>query len=487
MLTMLGSRRRCCDGLTRRETLKAGALTALGGFGLPQFLAASEAGAVRPGKAKSVMLLYLLGGAATQDMFDLKPNAPSDVRSQFKPIATSASGIEVCEHLPKMARWMHKAAVVRTVNHKAGCHNTLPSYTGHEVLLSDITTSKEFYPPSMGSVCEYIRRQKELALKAPPNQASLPDYIYMPCYLGWGQNIRRPGPYGGFLGHTYDALTTECDPTRPKDSPEPAPGNPQTVLGMPRIASSQLPAEISIDRINSRRTLLQQVDDQVKRLEDSRAIESYDKLKRQAFDLLTASELKSAFSVDSEDPALVDRYGRTLFGHSTLIGRRLVERGVRFVNVTWDLFWDRVKVDYDAWDTHTKNFPILKDNKLPQLDQTYSALMEDLNARGLLDETLVVLMSEMGRTPKINGNGGRDHWTSCYSVLFAGAGIRGGTIYGESDAQAAYVKDRPVSTSDICATIYHCLGIDPEYRVPDRSGRPVDISYGGRPIGEILA
>lgn len=156
-------------------------------------------------------------------------------------------------------------------------------------------------------------------------------------------------------------------------------------------------------------------------------------------------------------------------------------------NLSWDLFWDRVKIDYDAWDTHTRNFPILKENKLPGLDQTYTALLEDLEHRGLLDETLVVIMSEMGRTPKINANGGRDHWTFCYSVLLAGAGIRGGTVHGASDAQAAYVKDLPVSTADICATIYHCLGIDPELTLPDRSGRPVPIAQGGRPIRAILA
>jgi uncharacterized protein (DUF1501 family) len=156
-------------------------------------------------------------------------------------------------------------------------------------------------------------------------------------------------------------------------------------------------------------------------------------------------------------------------------------------NLSWDLFWDRVQIDYDAWDTHTRNFPILRENKLPGLDQTYSALMEDLSARGLLDETLVVVMSEMGRTPRINGNGGRDHWTFCYSVLFAGAGIKGGAVCGASDAQAAYVKDRPVSPADICATIYQCLGIDPDTTVPDRGGRPVAISQGGEPIREILA
>jgi uncharacterized protein (DUF1501 family) len=191
--------------------------------------------------------------------------------------------------------------------------------------------------------------------------------------------------------------------------------------------------------------------------------------------------------LSKEKPELVKRYGDTLFGNSTLIGRRLVEGGARFVNVTWDLFWDRVKLDYDAWDTHQLNFPILKDNKLPGFDQTFSALMEDLDGRGLLDETLIVVMSEMGRTPKINANAGRDHWTFCYSAMFAGAGIRGGTVYGASDSQAAYVKDKPVSTADICATIYHCLGIDPHYRVPDRTNRPVEIAHGGKVIEDILA
>ena len=184
---------------------------------------------------------------------------------------------------------------------------------------------------------------------------------------------------------------------------------------------------------------------------------------------------------------MIDRYGRTLFGQSTLIARRLVESGVRFVNVTWDLFWDRIQIDYDAWDTHTRNFPILKENKLPGFDQTFTALLEDLDARGLLDETLVVVTSEMGRTPKINGNGGRDHWTYCYGTVFAGAGIRGGTVYGASDAQAAYVKDLPVSPADICCTVYECLGIDPDMMVPDKTGRPVAINQGGRPIRGILA
>jgi hypothetical protein len=256
---------------------------------------------------------------------------------------------------------------------------------------------------------------------------------------------------------------------------------------MPVLAGSVLPAEMTIDRLNTRRTLLQQVDEQLRRAEAQPSLASYTRAQKQAFEVLSSSKLRSCFDLASEDPARLDRYGRTLFGHSSLIARRLIEQGVRFVNVTWDLFWDRVKIDYDAWDTHTQNFWILKNNKLPGFDQTYTALLEDLDEHGLLDETLVVVMSEMGRTPRINGSAGRDHWTFCYSVVMAGAGIRGGTVYGASDAQAGYPAVNPVSTADICATIYRCLGIDHEMTVNDPLGRPISIGHGGTPIFDILA
>ena len=464
--------------MTRRESLSAGALTLLGGgFTLPNLLAAEarKPATLRPGKAKNVILLYLLGGAATQDMWDLKPDAPTEVRGEFKPIDTSAPGVRICEHLPRTSKWMHKAAVVRSVNHKAGCHNCLPSYTGFEQPMPD-QHPRDSDPPSMGAVCEYLRGEG----------GDLPDYVYMPCWLGWGQVFRRAGPYAGFLGQRFNPLTTEC---RPHGDPgtKPVPGKPVVVRGVPLLPNTAFDADLTLDRLNSRRTLLQQFDDRKRSLDTNSALGGYDRIQRRAFDLLTSSRMRAAFDVSKEDPRRLDRYGRTLFGHSTLIARKLIDEGVRFVNVTWDLFWDRVQVDYDAWDTHTNNFEILKTNKLPHFDQTFSALLEDLDGSGALDETLVVVMSEMGRTPKINANAGRDHWTHCYSVVFAGAGIRGGTVYGASDAQAAFVKDRPVSTTDICATIYKCLGIDPNATVPDRGGRPVSIAPEGRPIEEILA
>ncbi|MDR3635093.1 MAG: DUF1501 domain-containing protein [Isosphaeraceae bacterium] len=480
MITMLGSRRRCCDRVTRRETLRAGALALGGGMHLPGLLRAEEAmrpTPSKPGKAKSVIVLYLLGGAATQDMVDMKPDAPSEVRGEFKPVPSNVPGMDVCEHLPGMARWMHRAAVVRSVNHKAGCHNPLPSYTGFEQPLPDIVSTRAFYPPSMGSVCEYLKEDGGL----------LPSYMYLPCYLGWGQAIRRPGPYAGFLGNKYDALYTECTPYIDKDAPRELPGQPQVCRGVPRLPDGVQGNGVTLDRFSSRRSLLQQFDDQVRLAEASPGLDAYDRHRRRAYELLTSTKVKAAFNLDSEDPKLIDRYGRSLFGNSTLIARRLVEAGVRFVNVTWDIFWDRFQIQYDGWDTHTRNFSIMRDYNLPYFDRAYSALLGDLESRGLLDETLVVVMSEMGRTPKINANGGRDHWTYCYSHVFAGAGIRGGTIHGASDSQAAYVKDNPVSTGDVCATIYRCLGIDPALTVPDRTNRPMPIANGGQPIEAILA
>lgn len=475
MLTMLGSPRRCCDGITRRETLKAGALSALGGFGLPQMLTAEESGAVAHGKAKNVIFVFLLGGAATQDMYDLKPQAPVEVRGQFNPISTSVPGIEVCEHLPQFAKWAHRFAFLRTINHKAGCHNCLPCYTGYDLMPPD-QNPRDTDPPSMGSVCEFLNAGRH----------ELPQYLYMPCWLGWGQSFRRSGPYAGFLGKRYDALTTECMPYFDKGSFNPLPGNPQIVRGAPLLPFSALQEGITVDRLNSRRSLLTQIDDQRRQSENLQPSSSFDRNQKRAFDILTSSRMRTAFDLDQEDPKTVDRYGRTLFGNSTLIARRLIEQGVRFVNVTWDLFWGPVNVDYDAWDTHSQNFHVLKNNKLPGFDQTMSALMEDLETRGMLDETLIVVTSEMGRTPRVNGSAGRDHWTSCYGSLLAGAGIRGGTVYGESDSQAAYVKDKPLRPADLCATVYRCLGIAPEFRVLDHNNRPIEIGQGGVVIEDVL-
>lgn len=491
MLRVLGSPRRLCDGATRREVLTAGAIGLFGGMSLPNLVRAEELalrarseqgrhreraarnGWLRPGKAKSVLLLYLMGGPPQQDMWDMKPDAPAEVRGEFKPIKTNVPGIEICELLPKMAQWMHRSAIVRSVHHEGGDHNPLPSMSGYNgpSTAGSIVMPGTGDPPSMGSVCEY------LGLGGP----DLPAYWYLPCYLGWGQSIRRPGPYAGYLGQQYDPAFTECSP---KVNEPARPAHPQVVKGTPFLPA--LAPQVTADRLSRRRTLREQLDTGLRKLEGGDSLAAADRQYQRAFDLLTSPGARGAFDLEKEDPRLRERYGKSLFGESALIGRRLVEAGARFVTITWDLFWERINVDYDGWDTHSQNFKLLRTFHLPYLDLAFSALMEDLQARGLLDETLVVVMGEMGRTPKINGNAGRDHWTHCYSVWFSGAGIRGGTVHGASDAQAAYPDADPVGPGDICASIYHCLGIDPDMPIYDPSGRPVPVAHGGKPIRTIL-
>lgn len=454
--------------LTRRDLLLAGAAGLVsGGSNTP-----ARATTRREGKAKSVMFLFLHGGAPTQDMFDMKPDAPAEVRGEFRPIATSASGVRICAHLPRMAKWMHRAAIVRTVGHKAGCHNTLPAYTGYAEPITDTGNANPNHPPSMGSVCEYLRGDR----------GGLPAYVYLPIYLGYGDAMRRPGIYGGFLGQRYDPFLSEVEPYVPNWVPKPyLREHPPHVEGLPRIPNGVLRDGMTAERLLGRRDLLAQLD------RISRGPSDYERTRGRAFDALTSAALRSAFDLDREPAKLRERYSRTMFGQSCLIGRKFVERGVKFVNVTWEYFSQRLGIPDYGWDTHEKNFTLLKDHYLPSLDQTYSALMEDLDARGLLEETLIVLISDFGRTPRVNKDAGRDHWTYCYSVVFAGAGIRGGTVHGTSDKDAAYPKDHPVCPADVCATIYECLGIDPETLIHDRTGRPQPISLGGKPIRSILA
>ncbi len=476
-VTILGSARRACSGPTRRETLKVGALSLLGGlFNTPALLALENDPhrPLRPARAKSVVLLYLQGGPPTQDMFDLKPHAPNGVGGEFKPIATSASGVEICELLPLTSRTMHKTAIVRSVYHNGGCHKNLPMYTGFDVNLPD-EEFRDSDPPSMGSVCAYLERDQ---------QKQLPPYVYLPCPLGWGEVRKKAGPHGGFLGRRYDAFSTECKAF--VDNPPDEIWKPQVVRGEPHLSDTKLLDGITLDRLHGRKRLVDQFDEAFRGSEATRDVGNYSREQRLAYEMLTSAEVREAFDLSRENDGARERYGRTLFGSTTLLARRLVERGVRFINVSWDNFSKRFELSKAAWDTHQRNFPMLRETLLPNFDQTYSAFIEDLDSRGLLDETLVVTMGEMGRTPKINADGGRDHWTYCYSVLLAGAGIRGGTIYGASDEQAAFIKDKPVHIRDICATIYHLLGIDPETPVYDRANRPIAIAHGGRAINEIL-
>jgi hypothetical protein len=471
--------------LTRRQTLQAGALSLLGGFfNLPSLLALEgrRDRAIRPGKARSVILMYLQGGPATQDMVDLKPRAPDGIASQFRPIATTAPGIQVCEHLPRMARWMHKAVVVRSVYHTGGCHNNLPPFTGYDEV-AGVELARPTDPPSLGSVCAYHQR---VVLQEEPG--ALPSYVYLPHPLGWGEFKNKNGPGAGFLGQPYDPLYTECKPY--VDRPAAKADDMQVVRGEVFLGGKEFTPGMTLDRVLDRRSLLQQLDQQVRQVEAQPAAKRFQGQQQLAFDLLTSSTIRAAFDLSQEPEPLRARYGRTLFGASALLARRLVERGVRFVTVSWDNLRERFfpqPLTNQVWDTHERNFPILREHLLPSLDQTCATLIEDLEQRGLLDETLLVVMGEMGRTPRINKDGGRDHWTNCYSVLLAGAGLQGGSVYGASDADAAFIKDRPARIRDICATIYHCLGIDPELAIYDRGGRPIPVAHGGQPLREILA
>ena len=478
MITVPGTQRRG-SGRTRRETLKVGALSLLGGFFNTPTQAAfkNQRRAQAPSaRAKRVILLYLQGGAPTQDMYDMKPEASAEVRSEFVPVASSAPGIDVCELLPMTARVMHKTCIVRSVYHNGPCHNNQPMYTGRDENLRD-EDARSSDPPSMGSVISKIDEQVG-------RQAHVPPYIFLPCGLGWGEQRVKGGPHGGFLGHQYNPFSTTCKAS--VANPPDENWNPQIVLGEPLLNELDLREGVTLDRLSNRHRLLDQFDDQLRHYESTQTVRQFNVQQKVAFDLLTSKKIRSAFDFNQESDTARDRYGRTLFGTSTLLARRLVEAGSRFINVSYDNMGKRFGVAQSAWDTHGRNFNMLKRSLLPDFDRVYSALIEDLDDRGLLDETLVVVMGEMGRTPKINKNAGRDHWTHCYSVLLAGGGIQGGTAYGESDSDAAWIKDRPVHITDICATIYHSLGIAPEMLVYDQTNRPVAIARGGHALTDLF-
>ena len=294
-ITLLGSARRACTAPTRRETLKVGALSLLGGFfNTPALTGGLEHTAIEPkrsARAKSVVLLYLQGGPPTQDMFDLKPEAPNGVGGEFKPIATSAPGIEVCELLPLTARWMHKTAVVRSVFHNGGCHKNLPMYTGFDVNLPD-EEFRDSDPPSMGSVCAYLERDRH---------KELPTYAYLPCPLGWGETRKKAGSHGGFLGRRYDPFSTEC--TAYVDHPPDDIWTPQAVRGEPRVTDMDLIGGMTLDRLKHRRRLVEQFDEQFRKLEANPDLGSFPTEQRLAFEMLTSARVREAFDLSAEDPA----------------------------------------------------------------------------------------------------------------------------------------------------------------------------------------
>lgn len=459
-------------GLNRRELLRVGGLSLFSGLGVPQLLRAAERQQQAPaGRIKSVILYNLLGGPSHQDMFDMKPNAPVEVRGEFQSINTSLSGLRICEHLPNIARLMHQATLIRTVSHNYNSHDPLPIMTGYTEANPQLQ-AQPTDPPDIGAICQLVGK----------GAASVPGAVCLPCFPGSGENYRRGGPYGGFLGSQYDPLFAICDPkfSREPKTPHYDPVMPE---GVPYLPGMDSQADMTANRFGSRRSLLEQLDGEFKRLNQSPAQDRLQGFQRRAFDMLTSSSTRNAFDLSQESDATRDRYGRNLYGSSLLIARRLVEVGVPFISVHQEIF----KHYGHSYDMHSNNFGMLKNHNLPLLDRLYPALIQDLEERGLLDSTLVVVMGEMGRSPRVNGSAGRDHWPQCGFSLLTGGGIKRGHIHGVTDKDAAYPTADPVHPSELVATIYHLLGIDPHLEIHDRLGRPYTIARGGEPIEGILA
>lgn len=470
MLRIFGRGTGLCDGVTRREALCVGGLSLFGGVTLPRLLAAKEAqSAPRPGKAKSVVLLNLLGGPPHMDMFDMKPAAPVEVRGEFQPIGTSVPGLQVCELLPQCAQLMDRVSLIRTYSHKYNSHNPYNVYTGF-----DGGNDRENYfakrsdHPSMGSVCQYLNI----------GPSDIPRYVIMPAFPGHSQSLRRAGPYGGYLGSQYDPLFTIWDK---KFAGKAEFYKPTLALGTPLLPSLDSLPDVTANRVDRRRSLLGQLDNRVAALDATPAITSMSHFQQQVFGLLTSAKTRGAFDLSREPQKVVERYGPSVWGSSLLIARRLIEAGSTFVSVNWE-----EAESGNHWDMHQNVFGMCR-SLVPVLDQVVSALILDLEQRGLLDSTLVVVMGEMGRTPRVNKAKGRDHWPQCGFVFLAGGGTKRGYVLGKTDSQAAYPTDRPVSAGDMVATIYELLGVDPSMTVHDLTGRPIHIAHGGEPAWEVIA
>ncbi len=444
---------------SRRSLLRVGA-AGFAGLNLPGILRASESGKGPAPKAKSVLFLHQWGGPSHIDTFDMKPHAPEKIRGMFRPIQSNTPGLPIVEHLPNFAKILGMFAQVRSVHHTMKNHNSAGYYslTGHAPPLDDqrLRDSRELYP-SYGSV---VARFK------PVDDPALPTYASFPWVIRDGSNT--PGQGASFLGQEYAPFFVGQDPNRPNF----------------RLPELSLPGSLTVDRLDDRRGLLRTIDRQADLLSWNDTAQGLDAFHSRAVSMLASPKVKKAFDLSQEPQALHDAYGRTTYGQSCLLARRLLEAGVRFVTVYFSQTIGNGTKDAKAgWDTHKDNFTDLKERLLPITDQTMPTLMLDLKARGLLDETLVVWMGEFGRTPKVAvmkeyPTPGRDHWPNCYTALLAGGGIRPGAVYGSSDRLGAYPNTDPVRPDDLAATMFWALGIAPETEVRDTLGRPLPISAG---------
>lgn len=462
--------------VTRRRVLQAGGAGLLG-LDVPTLLAAEEAtGGGRP-RARSVIFLFLFGGPSQLETFDLKPDAPADIRGPFLPIASRTPELRICEHLPRTAAVSDRFCVIRSMTHSYNDHSGGAHYiqTGHRwhvpVGGGFSATPKDW--PAIGSVVEYMAQHRH-------DPATFPSYVVLPNRLGRlqdsGQYI-RPGEYAGWLGQGYGPLTTAIDKRDDTDNPYWRDcADDEVDFRLQGLADEKV---LTLDRLGRRLSLLEQLDAARRAFAGTSSAAAFDRFRQRAIGLVSSPQARTALDIRREPAAVRDRYGRHLFGQSVLMARRLVEAGVRFVTVHYDC------VDGYSWDSH-QNSDDVRHRLLPTFDQAYAALLEDLDARGLLDETLVVALGEMGRTPKPNATWGRGHWSQLFPALLAGGGIRGGIVHGSSDRQAAEVVDAPTSPEDLAATIYHALGIDPDLSLPDAEGRPIPIVSGGRPLRQLF-
>ncbi|MEQ9410209.1 MAG: DUF1501 domain-containing protein [Fuerstiella sp.] len=482
MLSIQGHSRRLCSGFTRRNVLQA-AGTGLFGTSLSTLMAAEQAGqAVQP-RAKSVLFLFLFGGPSQLETFDMKPEAPSTIRGPWQPIASRTPGLRICEKLPRLAAMSDRFAVVRTMTHSHNDHNACHYIqTGHPLPPAERgaamvdATEKDW--PSLGSVVEYLDRQADDS-RPSHLRRDFPGYVYLPNPLGHIQGYDRSGQYAGWLGRQYNALATRITKRDKNDNPYFRNCTDDELQF--RVQGCEVQEALTLDRTLQRMSLLDQLDRARRQLDQSQSVQDYGQIRAKAVDLVTSERMRAAFDISREPAGLRDRYGRHLFGQSALMGRRMLEAGARFVTVLWDC------PDGYSWDSHRTSDDVGK-YLLPGLDQTLSALLEDMDARGLLDETLIVCVGEMGRTPKPDTQQwGRGHWSYCFPAVLAGAGIRGGTLYGRSDRDAAWPADHPVGPADMGATVLHALGISPDTRIHDAFGRPVPVMEGGQPLEQLFS
>ncbi|MEK6258347.1 MAG: DUF1501 domain-containing protein [Planctomycetota bacterium] len=463
------------DRIARREWLRVGGLSALG-VSLPHLLRAAETPAARLGaapklagelgstfgKAKNVIFLWLQGGPPQHETFDPKPDAPAEIRGPFKPIATNVPGIQFCELLPRTSCYADKLAIVRSLSTRDDNHDVSGYWllTGYPYGPGSARQIKPNDWPYFGSVVKMLKPSEKL-----PALTS----VWIPDMMRLNDNVTPAGQTAGFLGKLWEPERFVGDPALPDYE----------------IEGLRLIGDVTKIRVDRRRDVLKQLEGHFDGALRGGAVEAWDRLSQQAFDLVTSGGARAAFDLSRESDKTRDRYGRYTWGQSVLLARRLIEAGVRLVHVNWARDPGDNAVDNPLWDTHALNADRLQDNLCPQFDVTFAALMDDLTERGLLEETLVVVIGEFGRTPKINANGGRDHWGHVFSFAMAGAGIRGGQVIGASDKNGAYPATAPFTGGDLTATMFHLLGIDPNGFFLDNLNRPHPITKG-EPIAAML-